>query len=249
MTAFDDAWEVVKGDFYFDHRTPGSRGFKGKKIRGVPVQDLKGLRRAIESGHTWLNDRAINPRTGKKEKETYFDKLLAQAKSMNRRRNKNTGELENSSEFATIVPYWEKGKPTPKGYKPWRAVNLSEYGRKLPKGKDGNPRIGAIPSMGISGEEDLIDDIFDRDIHESIHEATEYALREAGAHPKNPVPFEIAAITGQTGRQNRKPGIIDRIMRRDPRKTAFNRAIERHRDTTGKNVAQRFAEAKRRRRR
>lgn len=217
--AFDQAWEVVKGDFFFDNRTPGSRDSR---------PDLKGLRRAVKSGHKWLND----PKTRKR--------LLNQAKRSNR---------YGQSEFATMVPHWEKGKPTPKGFKPWRAVNLSAYGRKLPKDKDGNPRIGAIPSMGISGEEDLIDDIFDRDIHESIHEATEYALMEAGANPQNPVPFEIAAITGETGRQNRKPGIIDRIMRRDPRKTRFNRAIERHRDTKGKNVAQRFAEAKRRRRR
>lgn len=217
MTAFDDAWEVVKGDFYFDNRTPGSR----------KQPDLKGLRRAVKSGHKWLN----NPKTRKG--------LLNQARRMNR---------SGQSEFATMVPHWEKGKPTPKGFKPWRAVNLSAYGRKLPKGKDGNPRMGAIRSMGIGGEEDLIDDIFDRDIHESMHEATEYALMEGGANPKNPVPFEIAAITGETGRQNRKPGIIDRIMRRDPRKTAFNRGIERHRDTKGKNVAQRFAEAKRRRR-
>lgn len=216
--AFDQAWEVVKGDFYFDNRTPGSRD---------PRVDLKGLRRAVKSGHKWLND----PKTRKR--------FLNQARRSNR-----YGE----SEFATMVPHWEKGKPTPKGFKPWRAVNLSAYGRKLPGGMKGKPRMGAIRSMGISGEEDLIDDIIDRDTHEAMHEATEYALREAGAHPKNPVPFEIAAITGETGRQNRKPGIIDRIMRRDPRKTAFNRGIERHRDTKGKNVAQRFAEAKRRRR-
>ena len=230
--AFDQAWEVVKGDFYFDNRTPGSR----------KQPDLKGLRRAKKSGHKWLDDKTVvtNPKTGKKETMTKEKALLRQAKRMN---------MYGQSEFATMVPHWEKGKPTPKGFKPWRAVNLSAYGRKLPKDKDGNPRIGAIPSMGISGEEDLIDDIFDRDIHESMHEATEYALMEAGAHPKNPVLFEIAAITGETGRQNRKPGIIDRIMRRDPRKTAFNRGIERHRDTKGKNVAQRFAEAKRRRRR
>jgi len=154
-------------------------------------KDPKGVRRAVRSGHRWANT----------------DNLREVA---NRARG---------NEWATYVPppprLWDgtapwSGNENPK-QRPWRAINLTRYGEDLPK----NPSEVLHPVV----ERKVMEDMFDRDTHEAMHEALELPLRgwPDAAH-------EFGAIAGQTS--TRLPG-----RGHWTRSERFRRELETHPDT------------------
>ena len=169
--------------------------FFARKKRGKRIKaDPKGVKRAVLSGHRWANT----------------DNLREAA---NRAR---------SGAFASYIPpphrLWDgtdpwSGNENPK-QRPWRAINLTRYGEDLPK----NPSEVLHPVV----ERKVMEDMFDRDTHEAMHEALELPLRgwPDAAH-------EFGAIAAQTS--TRLPG-----REHWTRSERFRRELETHPDTMGR---------------
>jgi hypothetical protein len=201
VDVFNDVWEVAKsGDFFL--------GGPDKKGR----MDWKGLRRAVKSGHKWAND----------------PDLKIQGKQAGER---TTIESGGGSEFSTFVrpprksKLWDpsvpwSGNENPK-HRPWRAINLTEYGRRMPKNRQsGRPEIRSERQ-----ELDMIEDMHDRDTHEAAHEALELPLRGMpdSAH-------EYGAIAAQTSGHPRERGLrgLLGLPARDTRRKRFRSALGTH---------------------
>jgi len=201
--AFDEAWEVAKGDFFF-----------GGPFRDKRSPDYKGVRTAKKVGHDWIDE--IKDLT-------------------NRVRGNTLSSGGMGTEHATFVKppqwtgitSWSKYHADKDRRRPWRALNLSEYGRKLPKDKEGYPEI-----RGEKAEMDIMQDMFERDTHEAMHEAIEYPV---GAISPDYM-HEYGAIAGQSSLQ-RKPKGIRRLLglpARDDRKKRFKEMLRTHPDTKGR---------------
>ena len=192
--AFDEAWRVAKGDFFF-----------GGPFRDKRKPDYKGVRTAKKVGHDWAGELSD----------------VARANTLSR------GGI--GTEHATFlkppgwsgITSWSKHHADKDKRRPWRALNLSEYGRNLPKNRQGNPEI-----RGEKAESDIMQDMFERDTHETMHEAIEYPV---GMH--NPdYMHEYGAIAGQASLQ-RKPRGIRRLLglpARDDRKKRFRSMLQSH---------------------
>ena len=199
--SFDRAWEVAKsGDFFMGGR-PGTKD----------RMDPKGLRQAVRSGHKWANDPGLKIEGKQAAKRTTFD-------------------TRGGSEFSTFVPpprknkLWDPSVPwhneNPK-HRPWRAINLSEYGRRMPK----NRRTGHPEIRSERQELDVIEDMLDRDTHEASHEALELPLR--GMPPS---VHEYGAIAAQTSGHPRARGIrgLLGLPARDTRRKRFRSELKTH---------------------
>lgn len=187
--AFDEAWPLVK-DFFFGG--PDKRG----------RMDYKGLNSAVRAGHKWAKDDEL--------------RRLARASTL--------GHLRRGghTEVATTVtpPEWKpreawgaKGNPN---VQPWRAVNLTEMGRRAAK------------KRGIK-ESEAIFDMSDQLTHEATHSALELPLREARPRSKQELDswHEFGAILGETSAQ-RPPGRFRRLLGlgpRDDRKKRFREVL------------------------
>jgi hypothetical protein len=137
----------------------------------------------------------------------------------------NLREVANRArpgEHSTFVPppprLWDgtapwSGNENPK-HRPWRAINLTRYGAGLPK----NPSEVLHPVV----ERNVMEDMFDRDTHEAMHEVLELPLR---GWPN--VAHEFGAIAGQTS--SRLPG-----RGHWTRGERFRSALETHPDTVNR---------------